>query len=146
MTHITPGAGREGIKVQKKYRVFFEWPLHIDNCVAFWRVKKVGLRPGKMVSKFPYRKEVLDEIGTIHKSRQILVGHSPIGDSIVLWLIFIIWNKNWKGRKVSINAEVEILTASNLRPLVDKTLVSSNLRSITVSSDVDVYYFTLAVV
>ncbi len=31
--------------------------------------------------------------------------------------------------------------ASNLRPLSDKTLVSSNLYTILVSSDVDVFYF-----
>jgi len=31
--------------------------------------------------------------------------------------------------------------ASNLRPLRDKTLVSSNLCTILVSSDVDVFYF-----
>jgi len=39
------------------------------------------------------------------------------------------------------HAEVEILMASNLRPLSDKTLVSSNLWMISVSSDVDVFYF-----
>jgi len=33
--------------------------------------------------------------------------------------------------------------ASNLRTLVHKTLVASNLESITVASDVDVFYFTL---
>jgi hypothetical protein len=31
--------------------------------------------------------------------------------------------------------------ASNLRPLSDKTLITSNLWSISVSSDVDVFYF-----
>ncbi len=31
--------------------------------------------------------------------------------------------------------------ASNLRPLSDKTLVTSNLWSISVSSNVDVFYF-----
>jgi len=43
----------------------------------------------------------------------------------------------------AIYAEVEIPVASNLRPLVDKTIVASNLESITVSSDVDMFYFTL---
>jgi len=33
--------------------------------------------------------------------------------------------------------------ASNRRPVVDKTLVASNLVSIKVSSDIDVFYFTL---
>ncbi len=42
-----------------------------------------------------------------------------------------------------IYAEVEIPVALNLRPLVGKTLVASNLVSITVSSNVDVFYFTL---
>ncbi len=37
--------------------------------------------------------------------------------------------------------EVEIPMASNLRPLSDKTLVSSNLWTISVSSNVDVFYF-----
>ncbi len=40
-------------------------------------------------------------------------------------------------------AEVEIPVASNMRLVVDKTLLASNLESITVSSDVDVFYFTL---
>ena len=40
-------------------------------------------------------------------------------------------------------AEVEIPVASNLRPIVDKILVASNLESITVSSDVNMFYFTL---
>ena len=40
-----------------------------------------------------------------------------------------------------IYAEVEIPVASNLRLLVDKMLVASNLLSIKVSSDVDLYYF-----
>ena len=38
-------------------------------------------------------------------------------------------------------AEVEIPMTSNLRPLSDKTFVSSNLCMILVSSDVDVFYF-----
>jgi hypothetical protein len=42
---------------------------------------------------------------------------------------------------IEIYAEVEIPMASNLRPLNDKTLVTSNLWSISVSSDVDVFYF-----
>jgi len=42
-----------------------------------------------------------------------------------------------------IYAEVEIPVALNLRPLVGKTLVASNLVLITVSSNVDVFYFTL---
>jgi len=42
-----------------------------------------------------------------------------------------------------IYAEVEIPVASNLRLVVDKTFLASNLESITVSSDVDVFYFTL---
>ncbi len=42
-----------------------------------------------------------------------------------------------------IHAEAEILVASNWRPVVDKTLVASNLESIMVISDVDVFYFTL---
>jgi hypothetical protein len=41
------------------------------------------------------------------------------------------------------NAEVEIPVASNQRPVIYKTLVSSNLESITVTSNVDVFYFTL---
>ncbi len=40
-------------------------------------------------------------------------------------------------------AEVELPVASNRRPVVDKTLVASNLESITVTSDVGVCYFTL---
>ncbi len=42
-----------------------------------------------------------------------------------------------------IYAEVEILVASNQRALVDKTLLVSNLESITVTSDVNMLYFTL---
>ncbi len=38
-------------------------------------------------------------------------------------------------------AEVEIPVASNLRPLCDKTFVTSNQWSISVTSDVDVFYF-----
>jgi len=38
-------------------------------------------------------------------------------------------------------AEVEIPMASNLRPLSDKTFVTSNLWLISVSRDVDVFYF-----
>jgi len=41
----------------------------------------------------------------------------------------------------NIYAEVEIPMASNLRPLSDKILVTSNLWSISVSSDVNVFYF-----
>ncbi len=41
----------------------------------------------------------------------------------------------------TIYAEFEIPVASNQRPLVDKTLVASDLMLITVSSDV--LYFTL---
>jgi len=41
-----------------------------------------------------------------------------------------------------IYAEVEIPVASNLRSLVDKTLVD-NLELIKVSSDVGMFYFTL---
>jgi len=41
----------------------------------------------------------------------------------------------------NIHAEVEIPMAPNLRPLSDKILVTSNLWSISVSSDVDVFYF-----
>ena len=37
-------------------------------------------------------------------------------------------------------AEVEIPVASNLRPLCNKTLITFNLVSITVSSDNNVYY------
>jgi len=40
-----------------------------------------------------------------------------------------------------IYAEVEIPMASNLRPLNNKTLIASNLWSITMSSNVDVFYF-----
>jgi len=40
-----------------------------------------------------------------------------------------------------IYAEVEILMASNLRLLSDKTFVSSNLCTVSVSSDVDVFNF-----
>jgi len=43
--------------------------------------------------------------------------------------------------KNEIYAEVEIPMASNLRLLSNKTLVSSNLCTISVSSDVDVFYF-----
>ncbi len=53
-----------------------------------------------------------------------------------LWLSYLRYQKD-------MYAEVEIPVASNLRPLCDKTLVTFNLVSITVSSDVDVYYFTL---
>jgi hypothetical protein len=43
-----------------------------------------------------------------------------------------------------IYAEVEILVVSNWRPIVDKkNLVASNLELITVTSDVNVFYFTL---
>jgi hypothetical protein len=45
--------------------------------------------------------------------------------------------------KALIYAEVEIPVAPNLRPLCDKTLLTFNLLSITVSSDNDVYYFIL---
>ena len=45
--------------------------------------------------------------------------------------------------KQVIYAEVEIPVASDLWPLSDKTLVTFNLVSITVSSDNDVYYFML---
>jgi hypothetical protein len=38
-------------------------------------------------------------------------------------------------------AEVEILVASNRRPVVDKTLIASNLESITVSSNIGVLLF-----
>jgi len=41
------------------------------------------------------------------------------------------------------HAEVEIPVASNLRQVSDKTLVASNLWLVLVSSDVDVFYFTL---
>jgi len=44
---------------------------------------------------------------------------------------------------LTIYAEVEIPMASNRRPVVDKILVASNLESITVSCDVEVFYFTL---
>jgi len=40
-----------------------------------------------------------------------------------------------------IYSEVEILVASNWRPLVDKTLVVSNLKLITVSSNGDMFLF-----
>ncbi len=40
-------------------------------------------------------------------------------------------------------AEVEIPVTSNWRPVVDKTLVASNLKSIMVTSHVDVFNFTL---
>jgi len=46
-------------------------------------------------------------------------------------------------RKWLIYAEVEIPVASNRSPVADKTLVASNLESITVTSDVDMFYFTL---
>ncbi len=42
-----------------------------------------------------------------------------------------------------IHAEVEIPVASNLRPLCDKTFVASDQWSISVSSDIDVFYFYL---
>ncbi len=42
-----------------------------------------------------------------------------------------------------IYAEVEIVVASNQKALVDKTLVVSNLELITVTSNVNVFYFTL---
>ncbi len=45
---------------------------------------------------------------------------------------------------IDIHAEVKIPVALNLRPVVDKTLVASNLESIKVTSDVDVFYFRLA--
>jgi len=41
--------------------------------------------------------------------------------------------------RLEIYAEVEIPVASNWRPVVDKTLVASNLESITVIRDVDVF-------
>ncbi len=44
---------------------------------------------------------------------------------------------------IGMYAEVEISVASNQRPVSDKTLVASNLDSITVSSEVDMFYFTL---
>jgi hypothetical protein len=40
---------------------------------------------------------------------------------------------------VTTHAEVEIPVASNWRPIVDKTLVTSNLESIMVTSDVDMF-------
>jgi hypothetical protein len=46
----------------------------------------------------------------------------------------------------AIYAEVEIPVASNLRLLVDKTLVASNLESVMVSNDIDVFYFTLGLI
>jgi len=42
-----------------------------------------------------------------------------------------------------IYAEVEIRVASNWRPEVDQTLAASYLWSITVTSNVEVFYFTL---
>ncbi len=42
-----------------------------------------------------------------------------------------------------IYAEVKIPMASNLRLVLDKTLVASNLGSILVSSNVNVFYFKL---
>ncbi len=43
----------------------------------------------------------------------------------------------------NIYTEVEIPVASNQRPVVEKTLIVSNLESIEVTSNVDVFYFTL---
>ncbi len=40
-------------------------------------------------------------------------------------------------------SEVEIPLASNWRPVGDETLVASNLGSVTVTSVVNVFYFTL---
>jgi hypothetical protein len=49
----------------------------------------------------------------------------------------------WNSLNATIYAEVEIPVASNLGPVSDKTLVASNLRLILVTSNVDVFYFTL---
>jgi hypothetical protein len=48
--------------------------------------------------------------------------------------------------KVQNICRVEIPVASNLRPQVDKALAASNLMSITVSSYVNVCYFTLSLI
>jgi len=45
--------------------------------------------------------------------------------------------------RINIYAEVEIPVASHLRPVVGKTLEASNLESIMVSSDINVFCFTL---
>jgi hypothetical protein len=52
----------------------------------------------------------------------------------------------FKKQNVNTNmyAEVEILVASNWRPLVYKILIASNLMLITVSSNVDLFYFILS--
>ncbi len=56
------------------------------------------------------------------------------------------WSKDPLARFSSkhIYAEVEIPMASDRSLLVDKTLVAINLELITVSSDIDVFYFTFS--
>jgi hypothetical protein len=58
-------------------------------------------------------------------------------------IAFLVLEFSSYSNPLGIYAEVEIPVASNLRLLSNKSLVTFNLMSITVSSDNEVYYFTL---